>query len=177
MLYIIVALKSEAQAFVEKYKLTKSKYANFTIFFNKNIKIIISGIGIQNAKLTTLFIIRKFNPNKDDIFLNIGICGASKKYKIGDCIEISSILYNEEIFTLNTNTNNTIVCSNNEVSDNNYSIVDMESFGFYQACKNTKNCYMYKIVSDHFEPDSITKESTKKLIFNAIDKIIKRVKI
>jgi len=177
MLYIITALKSEAQAFVDKYKLNKSKHEDFTIFIGQDIKVIISGIGIQNARFATTFTIKTFNPNKDDIFLNIGICGASKKYKIGNYIEISSILYNEEKFTLNNNTNNTIVCSDNEVSDNNYNIVDMESFGFYQASRNIKNCYIYKIVSDHFEPKSITKESTKKLIFNAIDKIITKVKI
>ena len=52
----------------------------------------------------------------------------------------------------------------------------MESYGFYQAIKGMKNAYIFKVVSDHFEPKTVTKERTKNLIFNNIDEIMKRVK-
>jgi hypothetical protein len=34
MLYVVIALKAEAQAFVDKYKLQKSKLSRFTVYFN-----------------------------------------------------------------------------------------------------------------------------------------------
>ncbi|QOY52002.1 hypothetical protein [Candidatus Sulfurimonas baltica] len=175
MLYIIIALKPEAQAFVDKYKLTKTKLENFTLHVNENMTLIVSGVGVLNAKIATAKIIEKFKPNEDDIFLNIGICGANKKYKIGELVEIASVIYKNENFVINENTLHVINCEDSEVDRENFAIVDMESFGFYEATKEMKNIYMYKVVSDHFEPKQVTKEKTKLLIFNAIDEIMKKV--
>ncbi len=51
----------------------------------------------------------------------------------------------------------------------------MESFGFYEAVKEIPNYHIFKVVSDHFEPKRVTKDDTKKLIFDAIDATIKEV--
>jgi nucleoside phosphorylase len=175
MLYIVTALKSEAQAFVDKYKLTKSRYENFTIFKNTEMFVLISGVGSKNMEIATSKIIKEFTILDSDIFLNIGICGADEEYKIGELLEINSIIYNNKKFILSNNISNTITSVDYEVSDNCFSIVDMESFGFYQAVKEMKNCYIFKVVSDHFEPNRVTKERTKTLIFNKIEEIMKRV--
>ena len=96
-----------------------------------------------------------------DILLNVGICGASKNYKIGQLIDGF-----EENLT----------CVDKEVdTKNEYELVDMESAGFIEATKNMKNIYMYKIVSDNFEPETVTKENTKKLIFDKLDEIMTRI--
>ena len=45
---------------------------------------------------------------------------------------------------------------------------------FYDAVIHSpaiKNMYILKVVSDHFKPETITKDKTKALIFNAIDDI------
>ena len=50
----------------------------------------------------------------------------------------------------------------------------MESFGFYDAIIHNpaiKKFHIFKIVSDHFEPNKVTKEKAKLLISNNIDKI------
>ena len=50
----------------------------------------------------------------------------------------------------------------------------MESFGFYDAVIHSpaiKKFHILKVVSDHFEPQKVTKVGTKLLIFNAIDDI------
>lgn len=177
MLYILTALKPEAQAFVDKYKLTKSECGNFTVFTGSNIKVVVCGLGVYNAKLTTTAIINKFKPKNDDIFLNIGICGASKEYKIGELLEIGSIIYKNEKFTINSTSSNILTCRDSEVSKEGYTIVDMESFGFYDATKEIKNRYMYKVVSDHFEPSKVTKDKTKSLIFNVIEDVMRKVNI
>ena len=176
MIYIVIALKSEAQAFVDKFKLIKTKYNKFSLYIGKEIVILVSGMGIENTKIGTTVLIEKFNPSDNDILMNIGICAANKKYEIGELLKIGSIYFEDEKYLLDENIPNTITCSNNEVSQSIYELVDMESFGFYKASQNIKNRSIYKVVSDHFEPNKITKDSAKKLIFNKIDTIIREVK-
>ena len=152
MIYLIFALKAEAQAFVDK---------------KLDVNIVISGMGIQNMYNATKKIIEVMN--KNDIIVNIGICGASKKFEIGELLEIY-------IPTQSVGTNSTLTCVDKEINQRDkYDIVDMESSGFIDATNDIKNRYMFKIVSDHFEPNTVTKDGTKKLIFNKIDEIMKRI--
>ncbi|MDD5400661.1 MAG: hypothetical protein PHQ93_05680 [Sulfurimonas sp.] len=175
MLYIVMALKSEAQAFVDKYKLAKTKCGNFTLFEGKDLKLIISGIGVDNAKNATYAIIENCKPQKSDIFINVGICGANKKHKIGKLLKIGSIMYEDKKYIIDENILNTLTCKESEVYQDLYEIADMESFGFFAATKGFKNRYIYKVVSDHFEPSKVTKEGSKKLIFSVIDEIMREV--
>lgn len=174
MIYILVALKSEAQAFVDKYKLKKEKLKNYTFFTNNDIKLIVTGVGIQNMQLASQFLCKKYSFNENDKFLNIGICGANKNYKIGTILQIGNIEYKNQQYSLDKNLNN-ITCLDKEMEDDIYNIVDMESYGFYNEFKNMKYRYIFKVVSDHFEPKSITKDKTKTLIFKNIDNLMGRL--
>lgn len=179
MLYIVTALKPEAQAFVEKYKLQKSELGNFTLFSNQVMMLIISGLGVENAALATQTLINHFDITDEDIYLNTGICAADKKYEIGELIEIGSISYNSQTYKISQEKLPTITCLDEEADEAKYEIVDMESFGFYDAVKHSpaiKNIFIFKVVSDHFEPEKVTKEGTKSLLFNAIDAINKQIK-
>ena len=179
MLYILTALKPEAQAFVDKYKLKKEKLGRFSIFVSDNTKLIVSGIGVNNAAEATLAIIKHFDLSQDSLFLNGGICAADKNYNVGELIEIGSISYDNKKFIIDANIQKTITCLDEEATDDKYEIADMESFGFYDALVKhpyIKRIHMFKIVSDNFEPEIVTKEGTKSLIFNKIDEIMKKVK-
>ena len=172
MIYILTALKPEAQAFVDFYRLKKSKLGNYTLFTNENITLIISGLGVTNARLATQTLINNFDITDDDIYLNVGICGASREYEIGQLLEIGSIVYEDKHYSFEDNEE--IVCLDDEASDNSYTIVDMESYGFYDAVIHNpaiKNFYIFKVVSDHFEPQQVTKDKTKLVIFNVINDI------
>ena len=173
MIYIVTALKPEAQAFVDFYKLKKNKLGTFTTFYNANIHLIVSGLGVTNARVATQTLINNFDITNNDTYLNIGICGASSSYKIGKLLEIGSVVYEEQTYKFK-NEKNIITCLDVEASDEKYKIVDMESYGFYDAVIHNpaiKNFYIFKIVSDHFEPQTVTKDKTKSLIFNVIDDI------
>ena len=149
MIYIITALKAEAQAFVDKFK-------NDT----KNYSIHISGIGSENMRKKTKEVVKLMQ--KDDILLNVGICAASSNYPIGSLIDASV---------------KKITCVDKAVSDKDiYEIADMESSGFLDGSKDVQNRYIFKVVSDHFEPKSVTKDMAKNLIFKQIDEILKRIK-
>ena len=150
MVYIIVALKAEAQAFVDKFKLKN--------YQNDHIKVVISGIGSKAMKEKTIEVLKAFD--KKDKILNIGICGANENYTIGELIDARQ----EEI-----------ICVDYEMKNHKYSIVDMESAGFIEATMGIEESYIFKIVSDHFEPHKVTKDKSKQLIFNQIDEIMKRI--
>ncbi len=174
MLYIVVALKPEAQAFVDRYKLKKSKPKDFTQFSNEFITLIVSGIGVNNSVQATQTLINHYDISDDDTFLNIGIAAAEKRYKIGTLLEIGNLNYKHKTYKLNSLSDKTLTCLDCEAFDDTYKIVDMESFGFYDAVKHSpaiKRFYILKVISDHFEPRKVTKEATKSLIFNAIDAI------
>jgi len=176
MVYIIIALKSEAQAFVDRYKLKKESLEGYKIFKDDKMILIVSGIGVDRARLATQTLINYFDITDDDIYLNIGICGADKSYKIGELIEIGNIEYEQQTYSFKKDIKTTISCFDIEVTEARYNIVDMESFGFYDAVVHStaiKRKYILKVVSDHFEPIKITKESTKAVIFNKLDDINK----
>jgi len=173
MIYIIVALKPEAQAFVDYYKLRKDRLERFTLFSNAKIKLIISGIGITNAREATQTLINHFDITDDDIYLNIGICGASQEHEIGSLLEFGSVVYEEQVYSFKESKKE-IHCVDEEVTTKLHDVVDMESFGFYDAVIHSpaiKNFHILKVVSDHFEPHCVTKDKTKALIFNLINDI------
>ena len=143
----MVALKAEAQAFVDKYKLKNYK--------NSEIEVTISSIGSEAMFQATTKVLQTFCEN--DIIINVGICGAKSNYHIGELIDARY---------------KTITCIDYEATDSKYEIVDMESAGFIKATKDIKNSFIFKIVSDHFEPHTVTKDKTKQLIFKQIDKIM-----
>jgi nucleoside phosphorylase len=151
MIYILVALKAEAQAFVDKFKLDKTMQ-------NNDICVIISGIGSENMLKAASTVVAKMDA--DDTIVNVGICGASKKHYISQLLDARDV---------------DITCVDYEVSQDKFEVVDMESAGFLKACENVKNTYMFKIVSDHFKPETITKDMAKKLIFDKIDMIMEKV--
>jgi len=174
MLYIVVALKAEAQAFVDKYKLKKTKLKEFTLYENETIKIIQSGVGVENATQATQTLLNFYDMSDEDIFLNVGVCASDEKYNIGELVEVSSVLYEEKLYTLNDRDKESIKCLDTPSSDKANKLVDMESFGFYEPlyyATAVKHKYIFKVVSDHFQPKKLTKEGVKSLLFNQIDAI------
>ena len=134
-----------------------------------------SGLGQENAKKATQTLLEYFSIKEQEQIINVGICGASKEYSLGELIEVNGVMYKENFYRLNSREGKTLTCIDSPAIDNKFTLVDMESFGFYQAVKGMKNAYIFKIVSDHFEPQTVTKERTKNLLFRQIDEIIKRV--
>ena len=174
MLYIVSALKPEAQAFVDKYKLTSTTLDGCKLFTSTTICLILSGLGIENARRATQTLINHFDITDEDIYLNIGICGASKEHEIGELLNISNISYKDISYNIPLAIGKTIHCLDEEANSHIHEIVDMESYGFYDAVIHSpaiKNIYVLKVVSDHFQPEKVTKDKTKSLIFNAIDDI------
>jgi len=177
MIYIVTALKPEAQAFVERYKLQKSKLRDFSVFSNSRMKLIVSGVGVDAARRATQTLIDFYDITDEDIYINIGICGGDASHAIGELIEASAVVYGGQTYALPSQTPHILACSDTEVSHDSYALADMESFGFYEAVslsKAIKRFYVFKVVSDHFKPQTVTKEGTKKLLAEALKLLEKR---
>jgi len=172
MIHIFTALKPEAQAFVDKYRLNKQKIDNYTTYSNEKMILIITGVGVANTKKACEFAIQKYKPTQNDIFINIGICGSKKDNPIGTLLKIGKLSYKTDDFLVDENSQNRLTCIDYEATKETYDLVDMESYGFYDALyEKYNNLHIFKVVSDHFEPKTVTKEKTKSLIFNTIEDV------
>lgn len=179
MIYIVMALKGEAQAFVDRHKLRKKRVHGFTLFSSPDMILIISGMGVQNARIATQTLINLYDITDEDIYINVGICAASRAYKIGQLMEINAIEYEGKLFKLSNKKGKTVTCVDEPLAHDAHELSDMESFGFYDAVIHSpaiKNIFIFKVVSDHFEPQSVTKDGAKALIFGVIDAIDAQVK-
>ncbi|MDF1883065.1 hypothetical protein JHD49_03855 [Sulfurimonas sp. SAG-AH-194-C21] len=177
MIYLVIALKSEVQAFVDRDKLKKTKLGKYTLFYDETKKIILSGIGVINAREATQALINQYDITDDDIYINIGICGAVQDYEIGSLLEIGEVVY-DGIAHPFKKSKKSLVCVDEAISEAKYDVVDMESYGFLDAVTHSpaiKNFHILKVVSDNFKPESVTKEKTKSLIFKVINDINKLI--
>ena len=174
MNYIVMALRCEAQPFVEQYKLHKQKLGDFVFFSHSTFCIIISGVGVQRSRLATQTLINHFDLDDEDSFYNIGICGASRSFELGACVEIGAIEYDGIVEQIG-DVGERICCVDEPLSqENGCVLVDMESFGFYDAVRHNpaiKKFAILKVVSDHFEPSRVDKEHCKQSVLHAIEQL------
>jgi nucleoside phosphorylase len=173
MLYIIVALKAEANKIIKILDLKRSDNKIFTIYESSDIKLIISGVGSINSAIATTYLLTKHNAKKDDTVLNIGMCGSSQKSHIEELFNIHKVidLTTNQVFHLRKNKDSQpITTSPKAITDKNSiktSLVDMESSGFYLSCSKfikKDNIIIKKIVSDNLD-DDIKKEDFIDLLF------------
>lgn len=121
----------------------------------EDLSIIVTGVGMANMYKATRKVILNMTPQ--DTIINIGICGASSAYNIGEIIDC----YIHKITCV----------SRVEKAPSRYQLVDMESEGFQLATEKINNKFMFKVVSDHFEPGLLSVEYIKGLISSTFPKI------
>ena len=130
--------------------------------------LIVTGIGIENAKKAALFVKEHFSPSLEDILLNIGIAAVSKEIPVGTLCKVGSVIYkdaridlSEDGFLLQT--------VDTPQKTPRETLVDMEAYGLVEIFGT--DLKVYKIISDHFEPENVTKEGVKKLVSAALAKL------
>ena len=131
------------------------------------IPIHITGLGKINAAINTTKLIYEHNP---DIVINFGSCGNLKDYKIGEVLEVGTVIndldtlgfYNQVSNILNKDSDIKCLTTDHmyDSSHDDYvesymekidecDIVDMELFSIAESCKIAKKfLYSYKWVSD-----------------------------
>ena len=176
----LVALKHEALPIIDYFELTLNNKKCKNIFYNieKNIFLIIAGIGIQNAK-KAVNNLKQINNNKNDIWVNIGIAG-HETFKVGSIYEVKKVISSNKKDTFFPNSfynklpTSSVLCVNKEEKKyNNKYLYDMESYGFLEAldCTTIKeNVFIFKIVSDNLKSKP---KSYKNFAISTISKHIK----
>ena len=168
MTLIHTAMLSEAQYIIEKLKLNLVS-KNPKIYCSDNIVLVVLGIGKENTIKGLNLIFKQYQISKA---INIGIAGCSdKKIEIGDIF-----ITNKKLEDINYMKLQTVYTP--KLSPNPYlltpNLYDMEA-KYFQEISNKyitqNNIFIFKVVSDHFQPHKITKDKTKSLIFNVIDDI------
>jgi len=181
----LTALKVEALPLIKRFNLKKDSKTQ--LYINRNISLLIIGIGKQKTKDRLEFIIDlKINWDKT-IIVNVGIAGGEKnKTKIGSIYYINKIIddksgnifipdilikHNLEEISLTT-----VLNSVSDDSSQYTGLVDMEASQIFESISSYMPCHrlvFLKIVSDYMDITDWKVIDVESLIQNQIDNISK----
>lgn len=174
MLNIVTALKIEADPIINYFQL-KSRNG---IYQNENINLIITGQGKIKCAVNTALLLSKHR----FATLNIGIAGSSK-HEIGRGFFIHKITDTDTGFNyfpdyFNENSEEIYTVS---ALGKYYTLTDMESSGFFEACYkflNVNEIILYKIVSDKpsYQPNKNEIPELIKSHINTIESLLNKFK-
>jgi len=172
MIYLITALDAEARPLIEHYRLKRDTSLPYTLYKNDDILLLVSGVGKTNALMALSALLGWNIPKPTDILMNIGICGAPSEYEIGKPLLVHQIIdhekrYYPDILYPHSLRETSLLCVDEPQSRNCECPVDMESAPLFQAASRFFKLHQMafvKIVSDHFTPQSVTKEGVIELI-------------
>jgi len=172
MIYLFIALKAEAQAFIQTFKLIRDpKQKN--LYVSNQLTLLITGVGIDNSVDTIRnFLIHKKITTKD-LFYNIGLCAAPAEIAIGSLLDIAKVHYKNSDIVLKKE--GSVLFTFDEACEKTLPYcADMEAFGAVHAAQeyfDRQQIHVLKIVSDHFEPETLTKNLAQTLISRQIKQI------
>lgn len=183
MIYIHTALKAEALPLIEHFNLTLQTQEPFRIYTNDNIFLVIGLKGYDNTLMATTALLSHYSPKDNAYFLNVGLCGAPHTYDIGTLVEVNSLIYEDAYsfhLTPRTDLNQSALETLNEAGDvKKEHMVDMEAYAAFKAASlfiKRENITVLKVVSDHFEPYTLSKNLATTLIHKNVSKISKLIK-
>lgn len=183
MIYLICALDAEARPLCDYYRLKRDRSLPYTLYRNDQMVLLVSGMGRVNAMMAVSALLGWRIPEAEDILINVGICGAPSDYPIGEALLIHQILdgdrrYYPDILYSHRLRETSMRCVDMPQSTSCDCPVDMESSGIFQAVSRFFKLHQMafvKIVSDHCNPQSVTKEGVIELLrshLNALDSLI-----
>ncbi|WP_200762220.1 hypothetical protein [Nitrosophilus alvini] len=182
MIYIVTALYAEAVPVIEKFSLKPVQKKPFALFATENIALVVSGIGKISAAAAVAHILTIYPSEKGKIF-NIGIAAGRESFDIGEivCIEKSVDSCSNKVFHLKPTPKikkaSCITVSTEMKKTIKYDLADMEASAIVEVAKKFRiQPVLLKVISDHFEPEKIKKESVSDLILknmNIIEKLLK----
>lgn len=172
MIYFVTALDAEARPLIDHYRLKRDTTLPYTLYRDEEILLLVTGIGKTNALMAVSAVLGYSLPCTGDILLNIGICGAPKEYEVGEALMVHKIIDNDRSYypdMLYTHAlrETSLQCVDKPQESAHELPVDMESAAVFQAASRFLKLHQMgflKIVSDHFEPEYVTKEGVQELV-------------
>jgi len=184
MINFVVALACEAKPLIHALKLNAvSNHANIPLYANNTFRLIITGVGKLNAAIATTYLADRNQPEKNDVWLNVGVAGHRDAH-IGTpiiCHKITdggSGLNWHPIFITPMAVENTAIITQ-EHAQTVYepdTLYDMEAAGFYHAASRfntTEFVHCLKIVSDNQDSPAkyLPEKAVSQLISTNLDTI------
>lgn len=185
MIYISVALGIEAKPIIRYFNLKRdNEIKKLQVFKSERVTLIVTGVGILKSAIALTHILSQLEVEEDDIFINLGVCGAkSEKYQIGEIVlcnriinsELKRSYYPDMIFTHPFNEgslesfNTPIYCGDEVEGD----LVDMEGAGLFEANAYFFQSYQlnfFKVVSDYLDRE-VDSGDVEELIEKSLPKI------
>lgn len=162
------ALLAEAKPIIGHFKLKKLQQNTYV---NKDILLVVSGMGLENTKQVLGAILQEYSFKKA---INIGIAGCiDKNLSIGSLFCTNKKLEDIPFETL-TSFEKPVTCKEDVKS----TLVDMEAEAFLHVSSlHVKDIYVFKVVSDYLSDKIPTKAFVNSLIQKNIKRIEKYVKI
>lgn len=182
MVYFLCSLYKEAEEIISYFHLKKNSYtSSFQEFYGDGIKLIISGTGKINSACAVGYIMSQNKPSKQDILINVGICGSDirsegEAFFVNKVVDIDSgekyypdIIIKHPFKEACLETGSKVVKHGN-VND----LCDMEGSAFYKSA--SKFVYQHqiaiiKIVSDTDNDELVTGEYIKRIIGKNLEDI------
>ncbi len=188
MIYITTAFYTEGKPFIDYFKLKKlNDPSKFQIFNKDDIFLIISGKGIINSAIATTYLLTKYGWQKEEIALNIGICGAKNvNLSKGDLILCNKIINHNSKksfypdILINHNMKEASLESFDFPIRRDYEkeiegdIVDMEGAGFFESASSflpSHNIHCIKIVYDLLDFNKIDPKEVQEIVIKNISEI------
>ena len=179
MIYFVTALSAEAKPIIDKYDLKRIYTLPYTLFEGESAKLIVTGIGLENAMMAVSAFLGHCPPKQGDLLVNVGICASPKEFAIGEVLLANKLTNKEHSYYPDVLFEHPLLETQLQSADAPADVhqdlaTDMESYGVYKAASrffDTHEMLFIKVVSDHFEPQSVTKEQAVLLIENALAKI------
>lgn len=178
MIFIVTALASEAAPIIDHFKLPKIAQTPFQIYQNRSVTLIISGIGSISSSIATTYLLSTNQIHKNDICLNLGICGSGfSQEDIGQLYKVTKLIDSttDKSYILRQHKPPvTLACTpkpQNATNTFHHKLVDMESVGFYLSAKTfitNKQIRIAKVVSDKISDTILEKSEVAALMRNTI---------
>lgn len=182
MVYFLCSLYKEAEEIISYFHLKKNSYiSSFQEFYGDNIRLIISGTGKINAACAVGYIMSQNKPSKEDVVINIGICGSDIRSE-GEALLVNKIIdtdsgekYYPDVIIKHPFKEACLETYSKVVKHGNIKdLCDMEGSAFYKSA--SKFVYQHqiaiiKVVSDTANNELITGEYIKRIIGKNLENI------
>lgn len=185
MIYVAAALTAEAKPLITYFKLKRdNEIKKYQVFKNEEIILIITGSGMMQGAIGTTYVLSSLNIREEDIFVNLGICGAVKEiFQVGDIVLCNKITNNgngksfypdmlfRHKFKEGALESFFHVLDKSMESEIKGELVDMEGAGIYEAASlffSQHQINIIKIVSDYLDTTGITAEKVTHIVESGI---------
>ena len=187
MIYLIMALHTEAKPLLAHWRFKRDKSIPYRLYRNDQMLLLITQMGSKNAANALNALMSHSKPGDRDILINLGLCAAPESYPIGTALLIDRISYGKEDVAINTTYDHALPQASLQTVDEAHTAyhdnaVDMEAYGVYREASgyfSPAHMGFLKIVSDHFKPSDVNKESAITLIqknIPVLEKMIENMK-